>query len=89
MSTLNTSVQLSVPPWITARALGSYMMTFQGGMALGAILWGFVAEHTSTPIALTCSSAGMLVALPFLHRFKILQGPVPDFSPLPVPPPRA
>ena len=81
MSTINTSVQLSVPPWVTARALGTYLMTFQGGMALGSILWGFLAERTSTPIALTVASAGLLASLPFVNRFKILQGPTPDFTP--------
>ena len=39
-STLNTSVQLAVPAWVQARALGTYLMTFQGGMALGSVLWG-------------------------------------------------
>jgi MFS family permease len=81
MSTINTSVQLAVPPWVTARALGMYMMTFQGAMALGSILWGFIAEHSTTPASLTVAAAGILVALPFVHRYKILQGPVPDFSP--------
>ena len=81
MSTINTSVQLAVPPWITARALGTYLMTFQGGMALGSVLWGFVAEHTRTPVSLACAGAGLLVTLPFAHRFKILAGPVPDFTP--------
>ena len=81
MSTINTSVQLSVPPWITARALGMYLMTFQGGMALGSILWGFVAEHSKTNYALAASAAGLVITLPFVHRFKILQGPALDFSP--------
>ncbi len=81
MSSINTSVQLSVPPWITARALGMYLMTFQGGMALGSILWGFVAEHSKVNYALGASAAGLVVTLPFVHRFKILQGLVPDFSP--------
>jgi MFS family permease len=81
MSSINTSVQLSVPPWITARALGTYMMVFQGAMALGAILWGFIAERSHTYTALTVAAAGMLLSLPFASRFKILQGPVPDFSP--------
>ncbi len=81
MSTINTSVQLSVPSWVTARALGSYMMTFQGGMALGSILWGFLAEHTQTPYALAAAAAGLLLTLPIVHRFKILQGPIPDFTP--------
>ncbi|SNT40160.1 Predicted arabinose efflux permease, MFS family [Granulicella rosea] len=81
MSTLNTSVQLGAPGWVTARALGTYLMTFQGGMALGSVLWGFVAEHSSTRISLTASAAGLLVTLPFAHRFKILQGPTPDHTP--------
>ena len=81
MSGINTSVQLAVPPWITARALGTYLMTFQGGMALGSITWGFVAEHTRTPIALAAAGIGLLVTLPLVHRFKILQGATPDFTP--------
>ena len=81
MSSINTSVQLSVPPWITARALGTYLMTFQGGMALGAILWGFIAEHSQTRYALSASAAGLLLTLPFVRRFGILQGPIPDFTP--------
>ncbi len=81
MSTLNTSVQLSVPAWVQARALGTYLMTFQGGMALGAILWGFVAEHTSTPIALAAAACGLAVSYPLTRRFHILQGPLPDNTP--------
>jgi MFS family permease len=81
MSSINTSVQLAVPPWITARALGAYMMVFQGGMALGAMLWGFVAEHSQTRYSLTAAALGLLVTLPFVSRYKILQGPVPDFTP--------
>jgi Transmembrane secretion effector len=81
MATLNTSVQLSVPAWVQARALGTYLMTFQGGMALGSILWGFIAEHGSTPISLTVAAAGLLVTLPLVHRFKVLQGPAADYTP--------
>ena len=81
MATLNTSVQLSVPAWVQARALGTYLMTFQGGMAFGSILWGFIAEHASTPISLTTAAAGLLVTLPLVHRFKVLQGPAPDYTP--------
>lgn len=81
MSTINVSVQLAVPAWVQARALGAYLMTFQGGMALGSVLWGFLAEHTSTPIALAAAASGLFVTLPFVSRFHILQGPAPDLSP--------
>jgi MFS family permease len=81
MSSINTSVQLAAPPWVTARALGTYMMTFQGGMALGSVLWGFIAERTRTPYALAASGAGLLITLPIVYRFHILQGPLPDHTP--------
>jgi MFS family permease len=81
MASLNTSVQISVPAWVQARALGTYLMTFQGGLALGSVLWGFVAERTSTPIALIASAAGLAVSFPFVRRFKILRGGVPDTTP--------
>jgi MFS family permease len=81
MATLNTSVQLAVPAWVQARALGTYLMTFQGGLALGSITWGFVAEHSSTPVALVAAAAGLLVTLPVVHRFRILEGPLPDHTP--------
>ena len=81
MSTINVSVQLAVPAWVQARALGTYMMTFQGGMALGSIVWGYVAEHSSTPIALASAAGGLLVTFPFARRFRILHGPLPDHTP--------
>jgi hypothetical protein len=81
MSTINVSVQLAVPAWVQARALGTYMTVFQGGMALGSILWGFIAEHTSTPIALTTAACGLLITFPFARRYRILHGPLPDHTP--------
>ena len=83
MSTLNISVQLSVPAWVQARALGTYLMTFQGGMALGSVLWGFVAEHTSTSISLAASAIGLALSYPLIRSFHVLKGPVPDHTPFP------
>jgi hypothetical protein len=90
MSTINVSVQLAVPAWVQARALGTYLMTFQGGMALGSILWGYIAEHSTTPIALTSAACGLLITFPFARRFRILQGPLPDHTPFQMkrPPPQ-
>jgi hypothetical protein len=81
MSTLNVSVQLSVPAWVYARALGAYLMTFQGGMALGSVLWGTIAEKGSTKMALLCAAVGLAVSLPFTRRFHILKGALPDLTP--------
>jgi MFS family permease len=81
MSTLNVSVQLSVPGWVYARALGAYLMTFQGGMALGSVTWGAIAQRTSTKTSLICAGVGLAASLPFIRRIHILKGPLPDLSP--------
>ncbi len=81
MSTLNVSVQLSAPSWVAARALGVYLMTFQGGMALGSIVWGAVAQRTSVSTALLWAAGLMTASLPFLLRIPILKGTLPDLTP--------
>jgi len=81
MASLNTSIQVSVPAWVQARALGSYLMTFQGGMALGSVVWGALAERTSTSAALMCAAVGFGLSFPLVRRFRILKGGVPDTTP--------
>jgi MFS family permease len=81
MSTLNLAVQVSVPAWVQARALGAYQMIFAGGMALGGVIWGYIAEHVSTPKSLLCAAVGLAATLPLSLRFHVLRGVQPDLSP--------
>jgi MFS family permease len=81
MSTLNFAVQVSVPAWVQARALGAYQMIFAAGMAMGGVIWGFIAEHVSTSKSLLCAAAGLALTLPLSLRFHVLRGVQPDFSP--------
>jgi MFS family permease len=81
MSTLNLAVQVSAPHWVQARALGTYQMIFSGGMALGSVIWGLLAEHLSTPISLAAAAGGLLATLPFSMKMHVLRGEQPDLSP--------
>ena len=81
MSTLNVSVQLAAPSWVSARLLGLYLMTFQGGLALGSVVWGAVAQHSSTRVALLWAAVGLTASLPFTLRIHILKGTLPDLTP--------
>ena len=81
MATLNTSVQLAIPAWVQARVLGVYLMTFQGGLALGSVLWGAVAERASTSSALLASAAGLALSYPLARHFHVLRGAPADFRP--------
>lgn len=60
LSTLNASMQLSLPAWVRARGLSVYQLIFMGGQALGSVLWGVVAGATTTSTSLLVS-AGLLV----------------------------
>ena len=81
MATLNTSVQVSVPAWVKARALGAYLMTYQGAAALGSALWGAIAERMGTTTALLCAAAGFGLTFPLVKRFRVLPGGAPDTTP--------
>jgi MFS family permease len=81
MSTFNLAVQVSVPNWVQARALGTYQMVFAGGMAIGSVIWGLIAEHISTAISLAAAAGGLLVTLPLSNRLHVLRGELPDLTP--------
>lgn len=61
LSTLNASLQLSLPAWVRARGLSVYQLVFMGGQAIGSLVWGLVAEAAGSVTALLVS-AGLLAA---------------------------
>jgi MFS family permease len=84
MSTMNTAVQLSVPAWVQARALGAYQMIFAGGMAAGSAVWGALADRITSKEALLVSAVGMVATIPVVRRLPLLRGTPPDLSPFAV-----
>jgi MFS family permease len=71
LSTCNTGVQLSVPSWVRARALGVYITVWGGAMAGGAAFWGWVGEHRGIHLAFAAAAVGMLLMLAATARLKI------------------
>ncbi len=53
----NVLLQHSVPEALRGRVMGLFVMLFNGIAPLGALLWGFVADHLTVSIALTCAGA--------------------------------
>lgn len=63
-NTLTVSAQMALPDWVRARGMAIYQMCLMGGTAVGAMVWGQVAGHTSVRMALVASVAfGALVQL--------------------------
>ena len=60
---LNVSVQLSAPRWVTARALSLYSSALTGGIAIGAVFWGFIAAHSNVTVAFVGSGIAVAATL--------------------------
>ena len=56
-----------LPPWVRARAMAIYTMIFTGCQAVGALLWGQVAQHAGLSAAFLAAAvvegAAVLVGL--------------------------
>lgn len=64
LTSLNVTAQSLLPNWVRGRGLAIYLTVFFGAMAFGSLLWGQVAQLTSTQVALAVSaSLGLIVAL--------------------------
>ncbi len=61
LSTLNASMQLSLPAWVRARGLSVYQLVFMGGQAMGSLVWGLVAGATNSATSLLVGAALLLV----------------------------
>jgi MFS family permease len=77
MSSLNSGLQLALPNWARARGLAYYLAVFQGTQAVGAVIWGVVADRTSVTTALLLAAAVLA-----LGAVLGLRAPMPDTSKL-------
>lgn len=74
ISSFNLAAQSTFPTWVRGRALSIYMLVFFGGMAVGSIVWGTIAARRGIPMALTYASAGMVIGLAGVFRFRLIAG---------------
>ncbi len=71
MSSLNAAAQTALPGWVRARGLAFYLLVFQGGMALGSVIWGVTAERAGTPTALLVAAGGLTAGLLTMIRYPL------------------
>ena len=80
ISSLNASTQLVLPDWVRSRGLGVYLLVLQGGQALGAIIWGVVAQTLGTDVALSIVAGGLAAGVPVARRWPLRTSAI-DVSP--------
>jgi MFS family permease len=68
-STLSSLVQMNAPNEMRGRVMSIYMVAFRGGMPLGSLVGGWLANTTSAPMVLTINGILMsIVAAWFLLK---------------------
>lgn len=70
-SSLNFVAYNSVSSWVRTRVVSVHQMMYWGGVAIGSIVWGIVAEIWGIQIALLAASIGLVIGLVTSTRYKL------------------
>jgi MFS family permease len=71
VATVNVAAQVALPAWVRARGLSIFMIVFNGMMALGSAIWGFVASLVGVPLAFVLSAVCLLAFDLLTTRWRI------------------
>ena len=59
-NSVTIAAQLSLPDWVRARGMSIYQMAIMGSTAIGAYIWGKIAEMQSVPVSLAVAGVSMV-----------------------------
>jgi MFS family permease len=71
LACLNVAAQTMCPAYVRARALSFYLLVLQGGMAVGATLWGALAKRIGIPDALGVAAVALALGVFALRGHRI------------------
>jgi len=80
LTSLSAALLTSVPMWVRSRTIALSMLASQGFMAGGAALWGIVANHGGSGLALALASGLMVVLLIWSRRYPVVFGAESDVT---------
>ncbi|AII53476.1 MFS transporter [Hymenobacter sp. APR13] len=75
LNSFSVGVQTVVPRWVQARTISLYLLTIQGGMALGSVVWGAVASRWGLPAALAGAASWLTLSTLLGLRFSLYNAP--------------
>jgi predicted MFS family arabinose efflux permease len=78
---LTVAAQLALPDWVRARGMSTYQMAIMGASAVGAALWGQVANHSSVRISLLVAAVSGVLSMIVAQRLVPVQDQMVDLTP--------
>jgi MFS family permease len=80
LASLSAGTQSTAPAWVRARAVAMNLVAMQSSLALGSVLWGWLASSEGTRIALAVSAGTMLALLALSYRIRVRMGDEADVA---------
>jgi MFS family permease len=71
----------SAPKWIGARVLAVYLLMLNGGLAVGSVIWGIIANTFGIPITLSVASLALGATIIARKRYSTTLLDDLDFTP--------
>jgi len=84
-STLQAAAQLVAPPWVRARALGIYQLAFNGALAFGSMLWGWLGDALGLQATMAIAAISIAALAVAVRGFSLDQSGASTARP-PAPP---
>lgn len=81
LPSLTAGTQSTAPAWVRARAVSMNMVAMQASLALGSVIWGWLAAFYGTRIALAASAGALLALLALSHKVRVEMGSEADVTP--------
>ena len=71
----------SAPKWIGARVLAVYLLVLNGGLAVGSVIWGIIANSFGIPVTLSLASLALGATIIAKKRYSTTLLDDLDFTP--------
>ncbi len=78
LASLNVTAQTMCPPAMRARAISLYLLVLQGGMALGATVWGAIASRVGISTALVVAGVALVAGLALVPTHRLVAQPLTE-----------
>jgi len=80
VSSLILAAQRGAAAWVRGRALSISTLTLFGSLALGALLWGVIANQAGTRWTLTVAGSALFLGLTLIPRFRLAAAEAADLE---------
>jgi MFS family permease len=81
LASLSAGTQSAAPAWVRARAVAMNLVAVQASLALGSVLWGWLATVAGTHVALGGAAGAMIVLLALSREVRVRLGEEADVTP--------